>query len=437
MSICAPLSAKNNRPTETSLLSRLAERQLAFRPAFLQARTWMDGPHLEDSGRNWNYITIINNPNSNFRIFRLANTKDDDSSRSLLPVCFKQISLDRWTRAPFFEYQPFSSVPPIWRAASLFGSQQDAWSSNQVVVPTLETQALHSHNSCLDSGVSTGTIALLAVPVVGVWPHHFEAKELNPWVWTTKNIQSEPAATPPGLIAGQQTRSHHNLLTTNHWHHMASPSPFHPMLKCSRKAVRSASASYVAKCAVRVVLLMLRVNITTICLKWSKNIYIKCVNSQSASQFQGQYFVCRHLLPPQRSHRIHTICYRMLRCEILSESAQCGHIHICQLSQVRHHLGNEFIYFLNTFQELEAPGRLLCTHNFLSAIQPMPCSHLPSTASLSGQVKPSPYRLQPQSRFFCMKGFHVSEPKELKCTVMLVQHQHTRSQTILNMFNNV
>lgn len=47
-----------------------------------------------------------------------------------------------------------------------------------------------------------------------------------------------------------------NTITTSQPSHnesLASPSPFHPMLKCSRKAVRSASASYVAKCAVRVV----------------------------------------------------------------------------------------------------------------------------------------------------------------------------------------
>ena len=46
----------------------------------------------------------------------------------------------------------------------------------------------------------------------------------------------------------------------------------------------------------------------------------------------------------------HSVCYHMLRCEILSESAQCGHIHICQLSQVRHHLGNEFTFFKTPFK---------------------------------------------------------------------------------------
>ena len=163
------------------------------------------------SGRFWKKLKLHNNPNSNFRIFRLANTKNDDSSRSLLPVCFKQISLDRWTRAPFFEYQPFSSVPPIWRAASLFGSQQDAWSSNQVVVPTLETQALHSHNSCLDSGVSTGTIALLAVPVVGVWPHHFEAKELTLELEPPKT--SKTSLLPLPWAWSQGSKHDHNITT--------------------------------------------------------------------------------------------------------------------------------------------------------------------------------------------------------------------------------
>jgi hypothetical protein len=140
-----------------------------------------------------------------------------------LPVCFKQISLDRWRRAPFFEYQPFSSVPPIWRAASLFGSQQDAWSSNQVVVPcrtnvgnpgTAQPQLMPWFRSLHRNYRSA------RCPRCGSLASPFWSKGAYPWAWTAKNIQNKPAATPLGLIAGQQTRSqHHNLLTTNHSHH--------------------------------------------------------------------------------------------------------------------------------------------------------------------------------------------------------------------------
>ena len=202
------------------------------------------------SGRFWKKLRLHNNPNSNIRIFRLANTKDDDSSRSLLPVCFKQISLDRWTRAPFFEYQPFSSVPPIWRAASLFGSQQDAWSSNQVVVPRWKPRhcTATTHALIQESPQELSLCSLSPLLEFGLTILKQRSLPLS------LNHQKHPKRAcchSPG-----PDRRAANTITTSQPSHnesLASPSPFHPMLKCSRKAVRSASASYVAKCAVRVV----------------------------------------------------------------------------------------------------------------------------------------------------------------------------------------